>query len=67
MLLPSDDWQKLIPRIRAACPRLTDGDLREAQCRLDLLAAKIQNRHWVSHDQARRTITGALLAAGIKA
>lgn len=67
MLLPSDDWARLIPHVKAACPRLTDLDLREAQNRLDLLAAKIQNRHWISHEAARRTITAALQAAGVKA
>jgi 3-polyprenyl-4-hydroxybenzoate decarboxylase len=65
MQIPASDWQKLVPVVKASCPRLTDLDLREAQQRLDLLAAKIQNRHWVSHEQARRTVTAALATAGV--
>lgn len=50
------DWQRLLPDLKAACPRLTPADLAESQQRIDLLAAKIQNRHWVSRTEAKHTI-----------
>jgi hypothetical protein len=41
-------------------------DLQECQGRIDLLTAKIQNRHWVSRSDAQRTVLGALAALGLK-
>lgn len=65
--LAPDAWQKLVPHLKLACPRLTDLDLREAQGRTDLVAAKIQNRHWISHVEARQTVLAAMQAAGVTA
>jgi hypothetical protein len=64
-ILPEATWLQLTPRIKAACPRLTDDDLAESQRRIDLLTARIQNRHWVSRSAAQRTVLGALSALGL--
>lgn len=53
-------WQKLLPALRARCPRLTEQDIAESQQRVDLLTAKIQNRHWCDRMTAQRTVTGLL-------
>ena len=63
--IPDDAWQRILPKIKQQCPRLTELDLREAQQRIDLLTAKIQNRHWVSKVTARRKILGLLQEAGV--
>lgn len=65
-LLPDTTWAQLVPRIKATCPRLTESDLAESQQRIDLLTAKIQNRHWVSRSDAQRTVLGALSVLGLK-
>jgi 3-polyprenyl-4-hydroxybenzoate decarboxylase len=64
--LPAATWTQLVPRIKTTCPRLTEMDLQECQGRIDLLTAKIQNRHWVSRSDAQRTVLGALAALGLK-
>lgn len=64
-VLTEDQWQKLIPKLRARCPRLTEQDLAEAKGRVDLLTAKVQNRHWIDKVSARRTVFAALAAAGV--
>ncbi len=64
-VLTDDQWQKLIPMLRARCPRLTEQDLDEAKGRVDLLTAKVQNRHWIDKVTARRTVFAALAAAGV--
>jgi hypothetical protein len=63
--IPDAAWQAIVPNLKKACPRLTESDLREAQQRIDLLTAKIQNRHWVSKIVARRTVLGLLKQAGV--
>lgn len=60
-VLDPDAWEALVAEVRRRCPRLTDRDLAECQRRLDILAAKIQNRHWVSRREAERLLR-ALLA-----
>ncbi len=62
--IPDPVYQQIVPGLKKACPRLTELDLREAQQRIDLLTAKIQNRHWVSKIVARRTVLGLLKQAG---
>ena len=64
-VLTEDQWQKLIPKLRASCPRLTDQDLAEAKGRVDLLTAKVQNRHWIDKVTARRAVFAALVDAGV--
>lgn len=64
-VLTADQWQKLLPRLRQVCPRLTEQDLDEARGRVDLLTAKIQNRHWVDRLSARRTLFGVLAEVGV--
>ncbi len=66
-VLSAEQWQTVLPALRAKCPRLTEQDLREAECRVDLLIAKVQNRHWVSKVAARRTVLALLADAGIMA
>jgi hypothetical protein len=62
----SDDvWRKIEPTLKQRCPRLTPADLAEAQQRVDLLTAKIQNRHWISKEAARRIVLGLLKDAGV--
>lgn len=62
--VPDDQWQQLLPRLRQQCPRLTPLDIDESQKRIDLLIAKIQNRHWVDRITARRTILSLLQQTG---
>lgn len=64
-VLTDDQWQKLIPALRARCPRLTEQDLEEAMGRVDLLTAKVQNRHWIDKVSARRAVFAALADAGV--
>ena len=63
-MIPDDAWRKVLPALRAACPRLTEQDIREAEQRVDLLTAKIQNRHWVSRTAARKLMLDLLENAG---
>ncbi len=64
-VLTAEQWQSVLPKLRETCPRLTEQDLRECECRVDLLTAKVQNRHWVSKVVAKRTVLGLLDRAGI--
>jgi hypothetical protein len=66
-ILSDDVWKQIEPGLRTACPRLTPDDLQEAQQRIDLLIAKIQNRHWISKEEARRIVLGLLQGAGVLA
>ncbi len=63
--IPDATWLSILPKLKAQCPRLTELDLKEAEQRIDLLTAKIQNRHWVSRIVARRTILLLLQNAGL--
>ncbi len=63
--LPADVWSKIKPELVKRCPRLTPLDLTEAKGRIDLLTAKIQNRHWVSKTEARRLVLVLLKNAGV--
>ena len=49
-------WARLLPRLRERCPRLTEADLADAGQRIDLLTAKIQNRHWIDKVAAQRIV-----------
>jgi len=53
-MIPDAQWSRLLPALRSACPRLTEQDLTECEQRVDLLTAKIQNRHWIEKHAARR-------------
>lgn len=64
LTIPDDQWQQLLPKLRTQCPRLTALDLSECQQRIDLLTAKIQNRHWVNRVVARRTVLAMLQSTG---
>ena len=64
LTIPDDQWQQLLPKLRKQCPRLTALDLSECQQRIDLLTAKIQNRHWVNRVVARRTVLAMLQSTG---
>ena len=55
-MIPDETWQRLLPSLRARCPRLTEDDILDAHQRIDLLSAKIQNRHWVDRVTARRIV-----------
>lgn len=55
-VMTDQQWTALLPRLRATCPRLTAQDLDEAKGRIDLLTAKIQNRHWCSRTLAQQTV-----------
>lgn len=59
-VLSEDEWNRLLPELRARCPRLTEDDLAGAERRIDLLSAKIQNRHWIDRVTARRTVLALL-------
>ena len=64
LTIPDDQWSQLLPKLRKQCPRLTSLDLQETQRRIDLLIAKIQNRHWVDRITARRTVLALLQQSG---
>jgi hypothetical protein len=64
LTIPADQWRQLLPGLRRRCPLLTDADLAEGQRRIDLLTAKIQNRHWVDRVTARRTVLELLQQSG---
>ena len=53
--IPEPIWQRMLPKIKELCPRLTAEDLSECALRFDILTAKIQNRHWVSRKDAEST------------
>lgn len=64
LTIPDDQWTQLLPKLRKQCPRLTELDLQETQQRIDLLIAKIQNRHWSNRADAQRLVLGLLSGAG---
>ena len=66
-ILSDDVWRKIEGPLRKQCPRLTREDLAEAQSRIDLLIAKIQNRHWISKTEARLIVLGLIKDAGVPA
>lgn len=57
-VIDEEEWQRLLPRLRERCPRLTPADLEAAERRVDLLTAKIQFRHWIDRVSARRIVLG---------
>ncbi|MCS6970096.1 MAG: hypothetical protein RMM29_02220 [Planctomycetota bacterium] len=65
-VLDPAQWEALVRAVRQACPRLTERDLAECQCRLDILVAKIQNRHWVSRRDAERLVRQLLASPTIR-
>ena len=64
-LLLSKTWERLVPLIQERCPRLTPADIEACEMRSDLLAAKVQNRHWCDRQTATRLVEG--LIAGLAA
>jgi hypothetical protein len=64
-MIPDDIWSRVLPLVRNRCPRLTEQDIAEAQQRVDLLTAKIQNRHWCDRITARRTVLQLLQECGV--
>lgn len=65
--IPDAAWATILPQLKTRCPRLTAADLGEAQQRIDLLTAKIQSRHWISREAARRIVLSLLKEAGVLA
>ena len=65
-VIPVASWPAFEPLLRQHCPLITAGDLVECARRLDLLTAKIQNRHWMDRVAARRILLGLLQQAGIQ-
>lgn len=61
--IPDSLWSRMLPKIKELCPRLTAEDLKECEQRVDLLTAKIQNRHWISRHQAETTALAILKQA----
>lgn len=64
-IIPDANWPAVEKTLKASCPRLTASDFAEAQKRVDLLTAKIQNRHWISRIEARRTVFLAMQSNGV--
>ena len=62
--ISNDVWKSVEPKLKLRCPRLTVADFQEAQQRIDLLSAKIQSRHWVSREDARRIVLSVLKDVG---
>jgi hypothetical protein len=65
-LLTESQWAAVEPLVKKACPRLTPLDLVDSQRRVDILTAKIQNRHWMERVAAQRVVLGLLQQAGIQ-
>ena len=65
MTLSPEQWEALLPELRSRCPRLTPTDLDECERRSDILIAKIQNRHWISKDDAMRLLWELLQKRGL--
>lgn len=65
-VIPAEQWSSLEPLLRKHCPRLTPADLAEADRRVDLLTAKIQNRHWMDRIASRRLVLALMQQAGIQ-
>jgi len=65
-VLTESQWAALEPLLKKACPRLTPLDLSDSQRRVDILTAKIQNRHWMERVKAQRVVIGLLQQAGIQ-
>ncbi|MFW5845549.1 MAG: hypothetical protein ACOCXJ_04920 [Planctomycetota bacterium] len=66
MLTLSDEhWNQLLPELRQQCPSLTDRDLEECDRRSDILVAKIQNRQWISKQEAMRLLWALLERQGL--
>jgi hypothetical protein len=64
LTIPNHQWTQLLPKLLQQCPRLTPLDIEECLQRIDLLTAKIQNRHWVDRTTARRTVLSLLQQTG---
>lgn len=65
-VIPEDKWAALEPLLKKSCPRLTPLDLAECQRRVDILTAKIQNRHWMDRVAAQRVVLALMQQAGIQ-
>ncbi len=65
-VLTDSQWTTLEPLLKKTCPRLTPLDLSESQHRVDILTAKIQNRHWMDRVAAQRVVVGLLQQSGIQ-
>ncbi|MBN8525763.1 MAG: hypothetical protein J0M02_10550 [Planctomycetes bacterium] len=65
-VIPEDKWAALQPLLKKSCPRLTPLDISECQRRVDILTAKIQNRHWMDRVAAQRVVLGLMHQAGIQ-
>lgn len=65
-VIPVASWPALEPLLRQHCPLLTPLDIVECGRRVDLLTAKIQNRHWMDRVAARRVVLGLMQQAGIQ-
>jgi hypothetical protein len=57
-------WQRLLPRLRQRCPRLTVEDLAACERRGDLLVSRIQNRQWISVNAAQRLLLELMRECG---
>ena len=55
-------WEQLKQAIGQTCDRITPRDFVDCEQRLDLLVAKVQNRHWVDRATARQLVRDALKA-----
>lgn len=67
MILSEEDWQRLLPKLRERCPRLTPDDLAGCERRTDLLESRIQYRQWISRRDARLVIAELLGQLGLVA
>ena len=61
--LDSEAWDKLLAALSTTCDRLTPRDIADCEQRLDLLVAKIQNRHWIDRETARQLVRDGLAAS----
>lgn len=65
-VLSESQWATLVPLLRKHCPRLTPSDLAACGRQVDILSAKIQNRHWMDRVVAQRLVLSLMQQAGIQ-
>lgn len=51
--IDDSQWAQVSAAVKTSCPRVSVQDLSECEQRIDLLIAKIQNRHWISRTAAQ--------------
>ncbi len=51
-----DEWKKLKPEVRKACPRLTNEDLDKIDGKYEALVCVLEEKYNLSDDDARKMV-----------